>query len=150
MRSLFIGAWEAQKSGPQTSCVLSLWLNVLLLDVNWVFSLGGRGGPGTDPKTDIPVAIQVTHQALSHVMRVCTEPSRSSCSTEKGHSQTHSYTQSEFFTETTHRVHTPVFQRFSRVVDKLLGECGVRIGVHMPGRASEDSEEVPFHMGFES
>lgn len=45
----------------------------------------------------------------------------------KGHSQTHSYTQSEGYTETTHRVHMPVFQRFSRVVDKLLGECGVRM-----------------------
>lgn len=43
----------------------------------------------------------------------------------KGHSQTHSYTQSEGYTETTHRAHIPVFQRFSRVVDKVLGEYGV-------------------------
>ena len=58
MRSFFIGAWEAQKSGPQTSCVLSLWLNVLLLDVNWgLLMRAQRRARDTAPKTDIPVTI---------------------------------------------------------------------------------------------
>lgn len=88
--------------GPRLSCVLSLWLNVLLLDVNWGLLMRAEEARDTAAEDGHSCDnSRVTHQALSHVMRVCTEPSQSSCSTER--TLTDTLMHSQRYTETTHK-----------------------------------------------